>query len=171
MFLLFRHHVFAWLLIAMNEHHSVLHHWRLITKVTSCITVNAMLSASKFYSKQLSSCGCFYEAISPSLYLVMDGIEYWGLHQCYIDGWHGCRCFEAVWTDNVFMRPFEKRSYYAVAMSIRPSVLLSFRPSFRTSYQYDLRYQFQTWNIHSVGGTTCRVWVSSKSSHSDLLYS
>ena len=25
---------------------------------------------------------------------------------------------------------------------------------------HPLRYQFETWYIHSVGGTTCRVWVS-----------
>ena len=30
----------------------------------------------------------------------------------------------------LFIRPFEKRTYYAVAMSIRPSVRLSIRPSF-----------------------------------------
>ena len=33
----------------------------------------------------------------------------------------------------VFIRPFEKRTYYAVAMSVRPSVRLSVRPSVRPS--------------------------------------
>ena len=32
-----------------------------------------------------------------------------------------------------FIRPFEKRTYYAVAMSVRPSVRLSVRPSVRPS--------------------------------------
>ena len=46
-------------------------------------------------------------------------------------------------------------TYYAVAMYVRPSVRV-----FRTFLQHALRYQFETWYIHSVGGTTCRVWVA-----------
>ena len=55
-----------------------------------------------------------------------------------------------------------------------PSVCPSVRPSvrvFRTFFQRALRYQFETWYIHSVGGTTCRVWVSSQLGHFDLVYS
>ena len=37
-------------------------------------------------------------------------------------------------------------------LSVRPSVRV-----FRTFLQHALRYQFETWYIHSVGGTTCRV--------------
>ena len=66
--------------------------------------------------------------------------------------------------------PFEKRTYYAMAMSVRPSVLPSVRV-FRTFFQHALRYQFETWYMHSVGGTTCRVWVSSQLGHFDLVYS
>ena len=69
-------------------------------------------------------------------------------------------------------------AYYAVAMSVRPSVRLSVRPSvhpsvrvFRTFLQHALRYQFETWYIHLVGGTTCRVWVASQLGHFDLVYS
>ena len=61
-------------------------------------------------------------------------------------------------------------TYYAVAMSVR----LSVRPSvgvFRTFLQHALRYQFETWYKHSVGGTTCRVWVASQLGHFDLVYS
>ena len=47
-------------------------------------------------------------------------------------------------------------TYYAVAMSVRPSVRPSVRV-FRTFLQNTLRYQFETWYIHSVGGMTCRV--------------
>ena len=36
--------------------------------------------------------------------------------------------------------------------SVRPSVRV-----FRTFFQGALRYQFETWYMHSVGGTTCRV--------------
>ena len=71
---------------------------------------------------------------------------------------------------NIFIRPFAKRTYYAVAMSVR----LSVRPPvwvFRTFFQHALRYQFDTWNRHLVGGTTCRVWVSSQLGHFDLVYS
>ena len=55
-----------------------------------------------------------------------------------------------------------------------PSVRLSVRPSvrvFRTFLQHALRYQFETWYIHSVGGTTCQVWVASQLGHFDLVYS
>ena len=55
-----------------------------------------------------------------------------------------------------------------------PSVCPSVRPFvrvFRTFFQHALRYQFETWYMHSVGGTTCRVWVSSQLSHFDLVYS
>ena len=70
----------------------------------------------------------------------------------------------------LFIRPFEKRKYYAMAMSVRPSVRPSVRV-FRTFFQRALRYQFETWYMHSVGGTTCRVWVSSQLGHFDLVYS
>ena len=55
-----------------------------------------------------------------------------------------------------------------------PSVRLSVRPSvrvFRTFLQHALRYQFETLYIHSVGGTTYRVWVASQLGHFDLVYS
>ena len=41
----------------------------------------------------------------------------------------------------------------------------------RLFFQHALRYQFETWYMHSVGGTTCRVWVSTQLGHFDLLYS
>ena len=72
--------------------------------------------------------------------------------------------------DLVFIRPFEKRTYYAMAMSVRLSVRPSVRV-FRTFFQHALRYQFETWYMHSVGGTACRVWVSSQLGHFDLVYS
>ena len=55
-----------------------------------------------------------------------------------------------------------------------PSVCPSVRPSvrvFRTFFQRALRYRFETWYMHSVGGTTCRVWVSSQLGQFDLVYS
>ena len=55
-----------------------------------------------------------------------------------------------------------------------PSVCPSVRPSvrvFRTFLQHALRYQFETWYIHSVGGKTCRVWVASQLGQFDLVYS
>ena len=60
----------------------------------------------------------------------------------------------------IFIRPFEKRTYYAMAVSVRLSVRPSVRPSvrvFRTFFQRALRYKFETWYMHSVGETTCRV--------------
>ena len=54
--------------------------------------------------------------------------------------------------------------------NVRPSVRPSVRV-FRTFLQHALRYQFETWYIHSVGGTTCRVWVASQLGHFDLVYS
>ena len=58
--------------------------------------------------------------------------------------------------------------------NVRPSVRLSVLPSvqvFRTFLQHALRYRFETWYIHSVGGTTCRVRVASQLGHFDLVYS
>ena len=49
---------------------------------------------------------------------------------------------------------------------VRPSVRV-----FWTFLQHALRYQFETWYIHSVGGMTCRVWVASQMGHFDLVYS
>ena len=40
---------------------------------------------------------------------------------------------------------------------------------FQTFLQHALRYQFETWYKHSVGGTTCRVWVASQLGHFDLV--
>ena len=77
----------------------------------------------------------------------------------------------------IFIRPFEKRDVLCRG-NVRPSVRLSVRPSvrpsvriFRTFLQHALRYQFETWYMHSVGGTTCRVWVASQLSQFDLVYS
>ena len=50
--------------------------------------------------------------------------------------------------------------------SVRPSVRV-----FRTFLQHALRYQFETWYIHLVGGTTYRVRVASQLGHFDLVYS
>ena len=47
----------------------------------------------------------------------------------------------------IFIRPFEKRTYYAMAMSVRLSVHPSVRV-FRNSFQHALRYQFETWYMH-----------------------
>ena len=42
---------------------------------------------------------------------------------------------------------------------------------FRAFLQHALRYQFETWYIHSVGSMTCRVWFASQLGHFDLVYS
>ena len=56
--------------------------------------------------------------------------------------------------------------YQMCNTDVRPSVRV-----FRTFFQNALRYQFETWYIHSVGGTTCWVWVASQLGHFDLVYS
>ena len=55
--------------------------------------------------------------------------------------------------------------------NVRPVVRLSVPLPVRPHFLHALRYQFETWYIHSAGGTTCRVWVSSQLGHFDLLYS
>ena len=71
----------------------------------------------------------------------------------------------------VCIRPFEKRTFYAVAMSASPYVCPSVRPSaFSGLFQHALRYQFQTRYLHSLGGMTCRVLVSSQVGHFDRIY-
>ena len=72
---------------------------------------------------------------------------------------------QAIYTVLLYAR-LKNGTYYAVAMSVRPSVCV-----FRTYLQHALRYQFESWYIHSVGGTTCRVWVASQLGHFDLVYS
>ena len=45
---------------------------------------------------------------------------------------------------------------------------------FRAFFLHVLRYHFETWHIHLVGGVTyhwCQVWVPFQSGHFDLLYS
>ena len=41
---------------------------------------------------------------------------------------------------------------------------------FRAFFLHVLRYQFETWSIHAVGGVTRQVRVSFQSGHFDLLY-
>ena len=67
----------------------------------------------------------------------------------------------------VMIHPFGKRSYYTtcISMSDRPSEI-----SGLLSCNILWKYQFDTWYVHSLGGTTSRVWVSSESGHFDLLY-
>ena len=45
------------------------------------------------------------------------------------------------------------------------------REVFRTFFVHVVRYQFETWHIHLVGGVTRQVRVSFQSGHFDLLYS
>ena len=82
-------------------------------------------------------------------------------------------CWATIMISFLYAR-LKNGTYYAVAMSVRPSVRLSVRPSvrvFRTFLQHALRYQFETWYMHSVGGMTCRVWVASQLGQFDLVYS
>ena len=44
------------------------------------------------------------------------------------------------------------------------------RKVFRTFFVHVVRYQFETWHIHLVGGVTGQVRVSFESGHFDLLY-
>ena len=67
----------------------------------------------------------------------------------------------------LFIRPFDYTSVWLYARlkngRIMPWQCPSVHPSvrvFRTFLQHALRYQFETWYIHSVGGTTCQVWVA-----------
>ena len=93
----------------------------------------------------------------------------------YYIGFHEINSFDQFII--VFIRPFEKRDVLCrgnVRPSVCPSVCPSVRPSvrvFRTFLQHALRYQFETWYMHSVGGTTCRVWVASQLGQFDLVYS
>ena len=66
--------------------------------------------------------------------------------------------------ETVFIRPFEKRTYYAVAMSVRPSVRLSVRPPVRPGFPdfsstffeisiWNLVYTFSRW--HDMSSLSC----------------
>ena len=54
-----------------------------------------------------------------------------------------------------------------VRLSVRPSV----RPRLPDFFQHALRYQFETWYIHCVLGTTCSLWRASHLGHLDIIYS
>ena len=58
----------------------------------------------------------------------------------------------------VFIRPFEKRSYYAMAMSVRPSVRLSVCPSVRPSAFSGLFFNM-LWDINLKLGIYIQ-WVA-----------
>ena len=60
------------------------------------------------------------------------------------------------------MRPSSSTKGTPKCPSVRLSVRLSVRPSVRPCFPDALRYQFEIWYMHSVGGTTCRVWVASQ---------
>ena len=76
-----------------------------------------------------------------------------------------CQTFLYARLKNGHIMPWQCPSVHlSVCPSVRPSVRLSVCPSvrpsvrvFRTFLEHALRYQFETWYIHSVGGTTCRV--------------
>ena len=74
------------------------------------------------------------------------------------------------WHYSFIIRLFQKWTYYALAMSVCPSIRPSVRV-FQTFCQHALRYQFETWCMYSVGGTTCRVWVALWLGHFDVVYS
>ena len=50
-------------------------------------------------------------------------------------------------------------------------VRFGFFEVFRAFFLHVLRYQFETWYIHAVGGVTRQVRVSFQSGRFDLLYS
>ena len=108
----------------------------------------------------------------------------WILQIWYLDGplytsRHKFRFFQKSYFQNfgeyfLYARLKNGRIMLWQCPSVCPSVRPSIRPSvrvFRTFFQRALRYQFETWYMHSVGGTTCRVWVSSQLGHFDLVYS
>ena len=72
-------------------------------------------------------------------------------------------------TQNDFYTPVWKMVVLCLG-NVLLSICLSVQV-FRPFIQHAFRYQFETWCIHSVGGTTCRVWVSSQMGLIDLLYS
>ena len=75
--------------------------------------------------------------------------------------------------EQLFIRPFENYTPIWKTGRIMPWQCPSVRPSAFSGlfFQHALRYQFETWYIHSVGGTTCWVWVASQLGHFDLVYS
>ena len=99
---------------------------------------------------------------SKVLRLIFDGIgPFWYCENTLI--WNSMLFYTPVWKTDVLCRG-----------NVRPSVCPSVRPSvrvFRTFLQHALRYQFETWYIHSVDGTTYRVRLASQLGHFDLVYS
>ena len=94
--------------------------------------------------------------------------------KCICSSWYHLQCNKAAGNFIVFFYTPVWKTEVLCRGNVRPSVCTSVRPSvrvFRTFLQHALRYQFETWHIHSVGGTTCRVWVAWQLGHFDLVYS
>ena len=90
----------------------------------------------------------------------------------FLQFWPGCKlclnsCLNSIWSDSIshFYTPVWETDVLCLG-NVRPSVRL-----LRTFLQHALRYQFETWYIQSVVGTTSRVWVASQLGYLDLDYS
>ena len=108
-------------------------------------------------------CNLVITVVSNSSELQMSQFIYWHISCMDIAPLSFFFCPTPVWKTDVLCRG-----------NVPPSVCPSARPSlrvFQTFLQHALRYQFETWYIHSVGGTTCGVWVASQLGHFDLVYS
>ena len=104
----------------------------------------------------LFSCYWFWFVISHSISLLIRALF---LARHIIFGSFFCSVYRIFYSfiGSSFYTPVWKLSYYPVVMSFSPPILV-----FWTFLQHALRYQFETWYIHSVDGTACRVWVSSQ---------
>ena len=110
----------------------------------------------------------FHPSFHPSNHLVISPLSFIYVFFSFYSHWIIClqHFYTPVWKTGHIM-PWQCPSVLlSVCPSVRPSVCV-----FRTFLQHALRYQFETWYIHSVGGTTCRVWVASQLGHFDLVYS
>ena len=144
----------------------------ILTKIFICILV--VLGNYKYYHVTLTGANfvetCHFSQYISLCILLSFHIWIWIFHNImttvvltiYVKWTH-------IYVPFFIIRPFEKLDVLCRG-NIRPSVRPSVRV-FRTFLQHALRYQFETWYIHSVGGTTCRVWVASQLGHFDLVYS
>ena len=86
-------------------------------------------------------------------------------HQILLDLWHHTLVNIECNYNNFYYTPVWKTDVLCRG-NVRPSVHV-----FRMFLQHALRYQFETWYIHSVGGTTCQVWIAKQLGLFDLVYS
>ena len=132
-----------WLLLCQPI---ISHYWSLFTD--TCLLLSALSSKWAIRATKLpilwSHLICWVNKITISVHCKHS----WWLKYNYMDK----MSFDIHRNKCVFIRPFEKRTYYAMAMSVRLSIRPSVRPSIRPSVRvfrtfFSTCFEISIWNL------------------------